>query len=173
MLSFLGLGLAAAALPPGGLTVVAAGTAGAMAPNLATDLYKVLDRRVAERFFDHRRGIAENNAVIRALWLSHVNALRGVLKQVTRSETLTENSQWFPEALDHLLKDEVAAIHGDPLADTSRYDTTPHALIEAFNGGLTAQRATEDSTEQDKATQLRHAVEAAVLTDLRAGLLGP
>jgi hypothetical protein len=79
LLSCLGLGAAAALTLTGGS--VAGAFAGGLGGNLATDFYKFLHRRVAERFFDGWSGIDENHHVYQALRLAQIDGLRAILKR--------------------------------------------------------------------------------------------
>lgn len=115
LLSCLGLGLAGAAVAGTGgiLGPAVAGLAGGIGANLATDLYKALDRRVAERFLDGWSSIDENHHVDRALRLADLVALRQVLVQFNETRKGDHNEvrrvreEHFATSLETFVKREI------------------------------------------------------------------
>jgi tetratricopeptide (TPR) repeat protein len=179
LLSCLGIGAAAAVSWTGGaLGVFAAGVGG----NLATDLYKILHRRTAERFFDGWSGINEDRHVDRALRLAQINGMRAILKRFDSSRgtdpdpTRRREADRFSAAVNDFLGRETVS------AQAPTFSMGPHVseqeeiirlkvlqtLPETFDRAIAARRAaSEQEICGEEIRNLRLAVETAVLEEIR------
>jgi hypothetical protein len=192
ILSCLGLGLAAAAATGataafGGVGVAEAAAFGGVAGNLATELCKVLHRPVAERWLEGRSGIDEKPPVASALRLAQLKALGVVREQfdaawpvVTGAERFRDQER-FSRALKRFLDAETktakrAGFRLDPdlgadesvRRDTALRDAVLNALPDVFDESLAARRDRgDDAAIRNSLTQLRTAVENAVLAEIR------
>lgn len=185
LLSCLSLGVTAVALtggPDAVLVPLAAGLASGIAGNLATDLWKALDSRVAEQFFRNRPSIDENHHVCRALRIAQLNALRAVLERFEVASAEAPDSDQRPNArrfsrdLRSFLKSATRAAQSDSFVaqlpstdqDGAIRDAILCALPDAFDQSLAARRtAGEPAALMESLGRLRRAVEAAVLEEVR------
>ena len=155
--------------------------AGGMAGNLSTDFFKILDQRVAGRFFDGHSGIDENHHVSIALRLAHLNALRTVFDrfdQLMKNEPdaeLRHSAERFSHGLDNFLTVDTKAtekgdLTGGPIR-TSDENLIRQAVLrdlpKAFDQGLATRRAAGDHPAiLESLKQIREAAEAAVLAEI-------
>jgi hypothetical protein len=183
LLSCLDLGFAATALTTHGLAApIIKGLAGNIAGNLATELFRALDRGVAERFLDGWFGTDENQHVYRALRLAQINGLRTILKRFNMvragdpSTGRRQEAKRFSDTLRRFLDREIEAAQSAGFAQGRNVTADEQAirrrvvdaLPEAFDQSLATRRATGDrSAMLESVKQLRAAVEAAVLEEIR------
>ena len=180
LLSCLGLGAAAAVTLGGG--TVASAFAGGLGGNLATDLYKWLHRRAAERFLDGWTGIDENHDISRALRLAQIDGLRAVLKRFASLNEGDPDARRHSEAtrfvlvVKSFLDRETLVAQSTSLSNTLVVSTAEReiraavlrVLPDAFDQGLASRRESgERAALLQSLEQLRGAVEAAVLAELR------
>ena len=185
LLSCLGLGLAATALTGthGLAGPLVASLAESTAGNLATDIFKALDRRAAERFLAGWSSIDENQHVERALRLAQINGLRAVLGRFDAARAgdpqiaRQQEAERFSALLKRFLHREAKATQTPDFAQVSADEQAIRrkvldALPEAFDQSLAARRATGDpSALLVSWAQLRAAVEAAVWEEIRSQTL--
>jgi exonuclease VII small subunit len=186
LLSFLGLGAAAALTATGG--PVAGGIAAGLAANITTDAYKCLNRSLAERFIDGFSGIDENHHVNRGLRLAQINGLRSILQTFDDSratdpnETRRREANRFSGEVKKFLARETTAAQGMGFSTgagiTADEQKIRLAVLEklpdAFDTGLAARRAAKDQTAiAESLQQLREALEAGVLEEIRLQTLTP
>jgi hypothetical protein len=184
VLSCLGLGLAATALTTthGLATSFVTGLAGNTAGNLATDLFRALDRHVAELFLDGWSSIDENQHVARALRLAHINGLRAVLMRFNTARADDHNAarqqeaERFSDTLKRFLNRETKAAQTIAFGKGTNVTAVEqaiqlkvlHTLPDAFDQSLATRRATGDrSAMNESLKQLQAAVEAGVLEEIR------
>ncbi len=178
LVACLALGAGAAVLTTAGGAGPAAAAAAALlgsgvAGNLATELFKLGDRRVAERFLDGFHGIDENHDIARALRLAQLRALRAVLVRFDaaragdRDRARQAAAQAFSAMLTHFLDADIGAAQSDKFGSAPGVAADEAAirravvgvLADGFDVGLAAQR---DAGRTPSVSETRRAVKAAV-----------
>jgi tetratricopeptide (TPR) repeat protein len=191
----LGLGATAAALTciggPGltagafGLAFVG-GTAGNIAGNLATELFKDFDRAAGERWFDRFAGIDQNHVVLLELRLAHLRALRATVDRFEarpRDEDHHDDRarQQAEDALIRALRaicateeDEARQLAFGLTAETPEEERRVRtALLQALPDALDTRLADRrhpraDAQAAEAVRSLKAGIEAAALDELRA-----
>lgn len=166
LLSILGLTVVAAALSGSGTAVAVAGLAGGVAGNLGTDLYKLLDRKVADRFLKRHRDLAPAPLAAATLRQAQTDALRQVLRRFDDARR-GEDEDFSRRLSAHLDHPAVTDVHDEAIRDA-----VLAALPEAFDAGLAARRAHgEAAALQAGLDQWQRVAEEAVLAELRRAYL--
>lgn len=182
VLATLGLGFLGAALTSGVSAAaypLAAGLASGVAGNIATDLFKHLDRKVCERFLDGWSGIDENHHVVAALRLAQIDALRALTAKFEDSLGKEDNRLGdqagfgFAARVRSFLSEEAKVAQARSFsagsADIEARKTVIALLPETFDDALAARRDSSERGEAGSAiVQVRSVTETAVLDELRA-----
>ena len=165
------------------LAAAAGSAVGAVAGNTLTKLCEILHRDTAERWLDGRSGVTENHRVQVTLRQAQLQALRAVRDRIG-ADRITERTarpqpavDRFNDALSDFLDQEGAtaenaafdSLDGVSLNERNLRNAVLDHLPATFDQGLAARRAIGDiPTLRDSLANIRAAVEAAVLGELRA-----
>lgn len=176
ILATLGLSFAGAALVGGsalGAGPIAAGLAGGIAGNLATDVFKQLDRQMWDRFTTGWRGIDDQHHIVSALRRSELAAARVIV------DRYVERVGAEDDRLGRQVADKVSAklyrylTREAKKAKSRSFEAPPElerlaALPATFDAALAARRSTDAVVASATSLAWQRIAEAVVLAELRA-----